>query len=66
VLLHAPRRDPGGAPLPRAERLGVIQALADDAMRRVGDIIPVTPVPLACASIQTFDAHFVSRAQLLE
>ena len=52
--------------LPRADRLGVIQALADDAMRRVGEIIPVTPVPLVCASIQTFDADFISRAQLLE
>jgi glycerol-3-phosphate O-acyltransferase len=32
--------------LPRTERLGEIQALADDAMQRVGAIIPVTPVPL--------------------
>ncbi len=52
--------------LPRPERLGVIQSLADDAMRRVGEIIPVTPVPLTCAAIQTFDADFISRAQLLE
>lgn len=52
--------------LPRTERLGEIQALADDAMQRVGAIIPVTPVPLVCAAIQTFDADFISRAQLLE
>ena len=52
--------------LPRAERLGEVQRLADDAMRRVGEIIPVTPVPLVCAAIQTLDADFISRAALLE
>lgn len=52
--------------LPRTERLGVIQSLTDDAMRRVGEIIPVTPVPLVCAAIQTFDADFISREQLTE
>ncbi len=52
--------------LSRAERLGRVQSLTDDAMRRVGEIMPVTPVPLVCASIQTFDADFISRAQLIE
>jgi glycerol-3-phosphate O-acyltransferase len=52
--------------LPRAERLGLIQDLTNDAMRRVGEIMPVTPVPLACAAIQTFDAEFISREQLVE
>jgi glycerol-3-phosphate O-acyltransferase len=52
--------------LPRAERLGAIQSLADDSMRRVGEIIPVTPVPLVCAAIQTIDADFIPRAQLTE
>jgi glycerol-3-phosphate O-acyltransferase len=52
--------------LPRAERLGEVQALADDAMRRVGEIMPITPVPLACASIQTFDADFIPRDRLIE
>jgi len=51
--------------LPRSERLGEIQALADDAMQRVGGIIPVTPVPLVCAAIQTLDADFISREQLI-
>ena len=35
-------------------------------LARIGTIIPVTPVPLACAALQSFDADFVSRAQLLE
>jgi glycerol-3-phosphate O-acyltransferase len=35
-------------------------------MRRVGEIIPVTPVPLVCAVIQTFDAEFIQRGELLE
>jgi len=35
-------------------------------MARVGEIIPVTPVPLACAAIQTFDADFITRANLLD
>ncbi len=50
----------------RTDRLGVIQALTDDVMERVGEIIPVTPVPLVCAAIQTFDADFITRASLLE
>jgi glycerol-3-phosphate O-acyltransferase len=52
--------------LPRAERLGEVQKLADDAMRRVGEIIPVTPVPLVCAAIQTLDADFIPRTALLD
>ena len=35
-------------------------------MARIGAIIPVTPVPLACAALQTFDADFITRARLLE
>jgi glycerol-3-phosphate O-acyltransferase len=50
----------------RGDRLGAIQSLTDDAMRRVGEIIPVTPVPLVCAAIQTFDADFITRELLLE
>ncbi len=59
----------GGAPLfdrSRAHRLGAVQAFCDGVMLRIGDIIPVTPVPLACAAIQTFDADYVTRARLLE
>jgi len=52
--------------LSRGERLGEVQRLTDDLMRRVGEIIPVTPVPLVCAAIQTMDAEFLPRAALLE
>ena len=52
--------------LPRAERLGQVQALCDTVMTRIGAIIPVTPVPLACAAIQTFDADFIGRRALVE
>jgi glycerol-3-phosphate O-acyltransferase len=34
-------------------------------MSRVGAIIPVTPVPLACAAVQSFDADFIPREALL-
>lgn len=52
--------------LPREARLGEVQKLADDLMRRVGEIIPVTPVPLVCAAIQTLDAEFIPREALVE
>ncbi|MBI5601169.1 MAG: 1-acyl-sn-glycerol-3-phosphate acyltransferase [Gemmatimonadetes bacterium] len=51
---------------PRADRLAAVQVFCDRAMERIGAIIPVTPVPLACAALQTFDADFVPRARLLE
>ena len=52
--------------LARPERLGEVQRLVDDAMARIGEILPVTPVPLACAAMQTFDAEFISRSALLD
>lgn len=52
--------------LPRPERLAHVQEFADGLMRRIGAIIPVTPVPLACAALQSFDAEFVARDRLLE
>ena len=39
---------------------------ADDVLARIGAIIPVTPVPLACAAVQSFDADFISHEQLIE
>ncbi len=51
--------------LSRDERLGRVQALCDDMLRRIGAIIPVTPVPLACAAIQSFDQDVVTRTALL-
>ena len=51
--------------LPRESRLNRVQSLADSALVRIAEIIPVTPVPLACAAIQSFDSHFLSHHQLL-
>jgi glycerol-3-phosphate O-acyltransferase len=51
--------------LPKPERLARVQALCDSVMSRIGTLIPVTPVPLACAAIQSFDRDFIPRAALL-
>lgn len=51
---------------PRTERLPHVQQFCDGVLKRIGAIIPVTPVPLACAALQTFDADFVSREALLD
>jgi glycerol-3-phosphate O-acyltransferase len=52
--------------IPRGERLARVQSLCDDMMSRIGAIIPVTPVPLACAAIQSLDSDFISREKLLQ
>ncbi len=49
----------------RTERLERVQALCDDLLSRVGQLIPVTPVPLVCAALQTFDSDFVARDRLI-
>ena len=50
--------------LEKPERLGLVQALCDTLLERVGRLIPVTPVPLVCAAIQSFDSEFIARAAL--
>ena len=52
--------------LEKTERLREVQALCDRLLRQVGQLIPVTPVPLVCAALQSFDAEFISRADLFE
>src|SRR5687767_14813979 len=52
--------------LPRHERLARVQVLCDDMMSRIGTIIPVTPVTLACAAIQSLDSDYIPRARLIE
>jgi glycerol-3-phosphate O-acyltransferase len=59
-------RQPELFSLPRPERLARVQSLCDDVMVRIGELMPVTPVPLACAAIQSFDREFIPRAALLE
>lgn len=51
--------------LPRADRLPYVQQLCDQMLGRIGNIIPVTSVPLACAAIQSFDSDFIPRDKLL-
>jgi glycerol-3-phosphate O-acyltransferase len=50
----------------KPERLARVQGLSDDIMSSIGRLIPVTPVPLACAAIQSFDRDFIPRTELLE
>lgn len=52
--------------IPRSERLARVQNLADLVLDKIASIIPVTPVSLACAAIQSFDGDFVSHSKLLE
>jgi glycerol-3-phosphate O-acyltransferase len=52
--------------LAKAERLARVQALCDRVMSRIGLLVPVTPVPLACAAIQSFDGDFIPRDRLLD
>ena len=52
--------------LPRHERLAKVQQLCDEMMSRIGAIIPVTPVSLACAAIQSLDSDFLPKDKLLE
>ena len=52
--------------LPRPERLARVQSLSDSVMSRIGLLVPVTPVPLACAAIQSLDRDFIPKAALLD
>ena len=52
--------------LERHERLAEVQGIADDAMRRIGELMPVPAVPLVCAAIQSLDADYIPRAQLVD
>jgi glycerol-3-phosphate O-acyltransferase len=42
-----------------------VQSLCDGVMSRIGALVPVTPVPLACAAIQSFDRDFIPRDALI-
>jgi len=64
--LDAQDRDVGNLfAIDRSERLARIQALSDSVLERIAAIIPVTPVTLACAAVQSFDGDFISHAQLI-
>ena len=51
--------------LERADRLARIQQFTESVMEKIGAIVPVTPVTLACAAIQSFDSDFIRRDQLI-
>ena len=51
--------------LDRASRLAQVQGLVDEVLSRIAALIPVTPVPLACAAIQSFDADFIQHDRLI-
>ena len=50
--------------LDKPERLGQVQALCDRLLEHVGRLIPVTPVPLVCAALQSFESEFIPRTEL--
>lgn len=52
--------------LERHERLAVVQGLMNELMARIGQIVPVTPVPLVCAALQTLGSDFIAGAALRE
>lgn len=49
----------------RAERLARVQTLSDSVLEKIAAIIPVTPVTLACAAVQSFDGDFIAHEQLI-
>lgn len=64
-LSRAEAQDEDILSLERAERLPHVQKLCNEMMSDIGAIIPVTPVTLACAAIQSFDSDFISRGSLI-
>ncbi|MGH7644859.1 MAG: 1-acyl-sn-glycerol-3-phosphate acyltransferase, partial [Gemmatimonadales bacterium] len=57
---------PGVLTWPKERRLPELERLAQELMRRIGAIIPVTPVPLAAAALLSFEQTAIPRAALLE
>jgi glycerol-3-phosphate O-acyltransferase len=54
---------PGVLQLPRDERLARLKELADEVMRRIGALMPVTPVPLAASALLRHRGERITRAQ---
>ena len=72
VMIGAPMRlepwfasQPDLFELPRHERLARVQSLTDRIMDRIGQLIPVTPIPLVCAAVQSLGGDFIPRARLI-
>jgi glycerol-3-phosphate O-acyltransferase len=64
-LVEQDRQTGGLFEIARADRLARVQLLSDSVLERIAAIVPVTPVTLACAALQSFDGDFISRKQLL-
>jgi glycerol-3-phosphate O-acyltransferase len=54
---------PGVLELPREERLGRLKELAEEVMRRIGTIMPVTAVPLAASALLRHPGERITRAE---
>jgi glycerol-3-phosphate O-acyltransferase len=52
--------------LTKSERLARVQSLCDNVMGRIGALVPVTPVPLACAAIQSLGRDFIRYSALID
>jgi glycerol-3-phosphate O-acyltransferase len=52
--------------LAKPERLARVQQLSDRIMDRIGELVPVTPVPLVCAAVQSLDREWIPRGLLVE
>ncbi|HYW51534.1 MAG TPA: 1-acyl-sn-glycerol-3-phosphate acyltransferase [Gemmatimonadaceae bacterium] len=52
--------------IPRAERLARVAELTTRIMERIGALIPVTPVPLVCAAMQSLGGELLPRRKLLD
>jgi glycerol-3-phosphate O-acyltransferase len=64
--LEQQERETGGLfAVGRAERLARVQLLSDSVLEKIAAIIPVTPVTLACAALQSFDGDFISHEALI-
>jgi len=57
---------PGLLGWPKERRLPQLERLAREVMRRIGAVVPVTPVPLAAAALISFKQSVISRQALLE
>ncbi|HEV8264047.1 MAG TPA: 1-acyl-sn-glycerol-3-phosphate acyltransferase [Gemmatimonadales bacterium] len=51
---------------PKERRLPELERLAQEVLRRIGAILPVTPVPLAAAALLSFSQTVIPRAAVLE
>jgi glycerol-3-phosphate O-acyltransferase len=64
--LNEQDRETGGLfDIARPDRLARVQLLSDSVLEKIAAIVPVTPVTLACAALQSFDGDFITHKQLL-